>query len=225
MSIITIILGILPGFAWLFFYLQEDEHPEPKKLIALTFVSGAASAFLALIAEKFINSALSGMGIVTLSLVSLIALAFAEEVIKFAVIYLTIRKNPAFDEPVDAMLYMVIGALGFATIENLGAVAGGQSSQLALLSTVFETAVFRFVGATLLHSLTSGIIGYFWATSIREFNAKKFVLYGLALATGLHAIFNYLIINHGSFVYPLIFVAVVGFFVLNDFEKLKRRSI
>jgi RsiW-degrading membrane proteinase PrsW (M82 family) len=28
-------------------------------------------------------------------------------------------RDPEFDEPIDAMLYMIIVALGFATIENI----------------------------------------------------------------------------------------------------------
>jgi len=40
MLYIFILLGLLPSFAWLFFFLKEDTHPEPKKMIALVFFLG-----------------------------------------------------------------------------------------------------------------------------------------------------------------------------------------
>ena len=48
MNLLIIILGLLPGFAWLLFYLKEDLHPEPKKMLAKVFLVGALSAIAAL---------------------------------------------------------------------------------------------------------------------------------------------------------------------------------
>lgn len=225
MTILAIILGFLPGLAWLFFYLQEDIHPEPKKLIFLTFIMGAVSAVFALGVEISLKPALGGIGMEKLTLSSLVVLALIEELLKFGAAYFSVHKNPAFDEPVDAMIYMVIAALGFATVENLGAVTSGSPSQTAILSDAFTTTSLRFVGATLLHSLTSALIGYYWALGIREFKTKKYILFGLLLASGLHSVFNYLIIAYGNVLYTAVFLVLVGFFVLNDFEKLKRRII
>jgi len=224
MNTITIVLGLLPGFAWLLFYLKEDLHPEPKRLIVSTFAAGMAFAFFALALQVLANPVLNKIGIASLTPISLIVLASIEEILKFCAAYVVVHKSAAFDEPVDAMIYMVVAALGFATIENLGALHGNQS-QAALISTVFQTASLRFVGATLLHSLTSALVGYYWAISIRDFNAERFIVFGILLATGLHAVFNYLILNYGNAVYPVIFVTIVGFFVLSDFEKLKRKPL
>lgn len=170
MNILTPILALLPGFAWLLFYLQEDLHPEPKKLIGLTFIAGMASAFFALAIELIFNLALLRFGVGYLNFYSLLVLAFIEEGTKFSAAYLTIHKSKAFDEPVDAMIYVVAAALGFATLENIGVLTGGLENQTAIVSMAFATASLRFVGATLLHSLTSGIVGFSWAMGIRKFN-------------------------------------------------------
>lgn len=225
MQLIAIILGLLPGFAWLFFYLQEDLHPEPKKLVALTFIAGAAFAFLALLAEVFLNQIIQNLGVAKFSILYLLILGFTEEALKFLAAKLVIGKSAALDEPVDAMIYVIVAALGFATVENLGALSLGAPGQLALISDIFATASLRFVGATLLHSLTSAVLGYYWAMSIREFGARKPLAFGLILAAALHATFNYLIVIMGNAVYALMFIAIIGFFVLNDFEKLKRKMI
>lgn len=225
MYIISIAFALLPGFAWLLFYLQEDMHPEPKKLIVLTFIIGAASAFFALAIELIFNVAIVGLRIDPLSSIPLLVMAFVEEAAKFSAAYLVIHKSVSFDEPVDAMIYCVVAALGFATVENIGVLTNGGGSQLALVSGIFATASLRFVGATLLHSLTSAIVGYAWAMGIREMRLRPHIWGGLAVASVLHGIFNYFIIKHGNIIYTAVFLLVIGFFVLNDFEKLRRKKV
>lgn len=221
--LINILLGLLPSFIWLLFYLAEDEHPEPKKIIAKTFFAGIVFASIALIAEQIIVLFLDKFGVKRFSLIYISSLALTEEILKFLAVYRVIYKNPAFDEPVDAMIYMITGALGFATLENIGAVAFNQSAEN--LTSAFETTVFRFIGATLLHSLSSGILGYFWALDIRRFQTKKFIFLGFALATILHTIFNILIISYNHFIYSLAFLIIIGLWVLHYFEKLKQKAI
>jgi len=143
---------------------------------------------------------------------------------KFAATYFSINRNPGFSEPVDAMIYMIVAALGFATLENIGAISG-ISPQAALIPAVLETVSLRFVGATLLHTLTSGIVGYYWALGIVRGKVARYLIPGIALAAILHATFNYLILTYGDAVYSVIFLMVVGFFVLNDFEQLKAKPI
>lgn len=224
MTLIGFVLGLFPGLAWLIFYLQEDEHPEPKRLIALVFLCGALSAVLAFFLELAINGQFAKIGIESFSIVSLIVLAFIEEIIKFGAAYLAIHKNPEFNEPIDAMIYTMVAALGFATIENLGALTG-QPGQSPLFTAIFETTSFRFVGATLLHAVTSSLVGYYWALKIRNFNTGKFLRQGILLATILHTVFNYLIIHYANLIYAVSFVVIIGFFTLIDFEKLKGERV
>ncbi|MBI3638573.1 hypothetical protein HY227_02410 [Candidatus Wolfebacteria bacterium] len=41
------LIGIIPSFAWLIFFLKEDVHPEPKKMIAKVFAYGALITIVA----------------------------------------------------------------------------------------------------------------------------------------------------------------------------------
>lgn len=225
MNILAILLGLIPGFAWLFFYLQEDLHPEPKRLIARTFLFGAAAAIFALLVEIALNSGFGLMKAGGIAFGSFLVFALVEEAAKFAAAYKSIHKHPAFDEPVDAMIYLVVAALGFATVENLGAASGAIAGRGAFLAGIFATTTIRFVGATLLHALASATMGYFWAQGIRRFGAKSFIVLGLASATLLHAAFNFLIITFGNIVQAVLLLAVAGFFVLGDFEKLKNKTV
>lgn len=224
-GIVAIALGLLPGFAWLLFYLREDLHPEPKRLIALAFVNGAAFAFLALGAQLISQDILETYGIPVLGVTAFILFAIIEEALKFAAAYTAIHRRREFDEPVDAMIYMITAALGFATVENIGVVSA-PAGEVLLLANVFQLVTFRFVGATLLHTLTSGIVGYYWALGIARFGKmEKQIIKGVLVASILHAIFNLIILRYGDILFALIFLLAIGLFVLADFEKLKRKRL
>lgn len=229
MLVIALVAGLLPGFAWLVFYLGESPRPEPKRLIAFTFIVGMAFGFFTVAIENLFTQWTTGN--IPLQLLhflpligSLLGLAAIEELMKFAAAHFAINRSPEFREPVDAMIYMIVAALGFATLENIGAIAG-LSPQGALLPAVIETVSLRFVGATLLHTLTSGVVGYYWALGLVRGKTGRYLAVGLPLAAVLHATFNYLILTYGDAVYSVVFLIVIGFFVLNDFEQLKAKPI
>lgn len=169
----------------------------------------------------------SFFGITARGLITVLIFALVEELVKFGAAYASIHADPAFDEPIDAMIYMIIAALGFATIENIGAVQRDLSlaGNTMAFQVVAETLALRFVGATLLHTLSSGLVGYYWAIHIRNFGKGSALLFGLASASLLHAFFNYLILTYGNLIYAVAFVVVLGFYVLGDFEKLRLKSI
>jgi len=226
MTIVALVLGLLPGFAWLVFYLTEDSHTEPRRLIVLTFFSGIAFGFFTVGVEQMFNSYATQIGIEELSVISLLGLALIEELMKFGAAHFAVGKNSELDhEPIDRMIYMVVAALGFATLENIGAIVNaGPGTATALISSALQTGSLRFVGATLLHSLTSGIIGYHWALGVARGNVVRNLMIGFLIATVLHAFFNYLILNYGNIAYTIVLLVVMGFFVLNDFEKLKVKT-
>jgi RsiW-degrading membrane proteinase PrsW (M82 family) len=227
-----IIISFLPGLAWLFFYLKEDPHPEPKYLIFITFIAGVISGFIAFFIQLIINNQFEESGILPFNnnstafqiIFIFVLYAFIEEIIKFLVVFQTIHKNKNFDEPIDAMVYMIVGALGFATLENLGVLTNSKIIQNSL-PMLFQIASLRFAGATLLHTLTSGILGYFWALSIREFGLKKPLIVGIILVTVLHTIFNFFIIIFGNTLFTFLFLGITGMFLLTNFEKLKYKKI
>lgn len=219
--IASLFFGFLPGFAWLIFYLkEEDDHREPNKLVIFTFIAGMAFGFFAVAIENAFSAALADGSIATFSIIALIGFALIEETMKFAAAHFAASKSPAFTRPIDAMIFMIVAALGFATLENIGVLSSIPVNSF-FVPTLIETISFRFVGATLLHSLTSAIVGYYWALGIVHGKPARWIVGGIAIATVLHACFNYLILHYGNGVYTLVFVAAIGFFVLIDFEKVK----
>jgi RsiW-degrading membrane proteinase PrsW (M82 family) len=218
--IISLIAGLLPGFAWLIFYLGEDDHAEPKRLIIFTFIAGMAFGFFTVAIENVYGAALAHWNIAEFSVASLVELALIEETMKFAAAHFAASKSPAFEHPTDAMIFMIVAALGFATLENIGALSSIPLNTL-FVPAFFETLSFRFIGATLLHSLASAVVGYYWAIGLIRGTPGRWITLGIGLAALLHACFNYLILNYGNGMYTVVFIVIIGFFVLNDFEKIK----
>lgn len=217
------VLALFPTIIWLGFFLREDSRPEPARLLIKTFLFGALVSIPVLGFQMFAEKLFEGY--VSNFFITAVVLALFEEVFKFLGAYVAIHKAPEFDEPVDPMIYMIVAGLGFATIENMFVVASVvlQYQYTFALTVVGSAMVLRFIGATLLHTLASAIIGYFWAKGIVVGKIKKFVFWGVIIATIIHGAFNTLVFNFQeiNFLVPTLFLIGVSFFVFRDFEKLK----
>lgn len=215
-KIVPALLGLLPSIIWLIFFLQEDQkRPEPKKLILYTFALGAVITFFILQTQIVLNDFMVQWGVAQWTAVSIFALAATEEIGKFLVVYLAIHKRKEFDEAIDPMIYMIVAALGFAAVENV-------ASAIKAVNNI-ELLTLRFVGATLLHSLSSALVGYWWALSIyHKRHHLSDILIGLAYAIIFHGVFNLLIVKLGPGIMVSLLLVFVAFFVLYDFERLKK---
>ncbi len=221
-----IILGILPSLIWLSIYLKEDEHPEPNLLILQIFFLGALAAPLAAGMEYVFVSLLEGSflpALLSYLLTFFIAIALVEEYWKYLVIKLTITRNRAFDEPTDAMIYLIIAALGFAAVENVLALFSFVEST----SDVLEITLLRFLSATLLHVLASAIVGYYLAR--KHFFFKKFQIFqGILIAAFLHGLYNILTLASDGFqklsitIYIILLLGIMAIVVNILFFKLKK---
>lgn len=182
--------GMLPALAWLWFWLREDsKHPEPRRLIALAFLAGMCTVAIAIPLEQWVATLIPNQTL-TFSAWSAI-----EEILKFSAALLVVLWRKDNDEPIDSVIYMVTVALGFSAVENTlflwSPIAG---------NTIFQTIItgnLRFIGATLLHVLSSATIGVALALAFYKPRSQK-ILYavcGVILAIALHAGFNFLILN------------------------------
>ncbi|MDO8492961.1 MAG: PrsW family glutamic-type intramembrane protease [bacterium] len=211
----SLIGGIIPAILWLWFWLREDnKHPEPARMIVGTFLAGILSIIPTYFAESYIA------GHVVDSVTILIIWALIEETMKFSAAYLGALRTKFYDEPLDAPIYMITAALGFAAAENFLFIINSQDKLSSLL-----TGSMRFVGASLLHTLASALIGCMMAMAFKRGYFAKFIaiVMGLLTATVLHTSFNVFIIksNGGSIsiVFLTLWLAII--FLLLFFEKLR----
>ena len=231
--------GLLPALLWLWFFLREDaEHPEPKWLIVAAFLSGMVAVLVALPTEMLIKCYAVGAWppepwstpFATLSYCShirdanpILLWAAAEELIKYFLAATVILWRQAVDEPIDAMVYLLSVALGFAALETglflmeplgRGDITGG-----------FITGDLRFIGAALIHVLSSTVIGF----SIALTYYRSYLLQLLSLCTGLiiaivlHALFNHnIMVNDGAhmgFVFLSVWVGIIVVLLLFELAK------
>ncbi|MBI5733028.1 PrsW family intramembrane metalloprotease [Candidatus Jorgensenbacteria bacterium] len=220
--IFTLVAALVPAMIWLVFFLKEDVHPEPRRLIIYTFNVGILVSLLVLAAQVIFQNTIGTLFESTI--VAIIGLALIEEIFKFLAAYWAVHNDPAFDEPIDAMIYTIAAALGFATVENFFIFANlANATDILVIPNILRAVSLRFVGATLLHVLAAALIGYYWALDHRRGPFTKMVVVGLLLATFIHAVFNYLILKFQAvnLLYPSLFLIIATFFILNDFEKLK----
>jgi RsiW-degrading membrane proteinase PrsW (M82 family) len=214
--------GIIPALLWLWFWLKEDnKKPEPKGLLAIIFIIGMISVALVIPVQKFIqNNVISPEW-------RIIGWASAEELIKYLGVVILLYKIKHVDEPIDWPIYLITVALGFAALENamflLKPLTLGQTT-VGLL-----TGQLRFLGSTLLHAVSSGIIGISLGLSffMGKFIKKIYLLIGLILAIALHSAFNFFIMEDkgSNFLSVLGFLWVVTIIIMLLFEKLRRMSV
>jgi RsiW-degrading membrane proteinase PrsW (M82 family) len=150
--------------------------------------------------------------------------ATIEELFKFGAAYITALRTRVFDEPLDAVIYMVTAALGFSAMENV----------LFLLTPLYEgdvvrtlvTGDLRFIGATLLHTLASAVIGMCLALAFyKSAGVRRLAgVIGVILAIALHTVFNFFILGKGSgatfWVFLCIWLGVAVLLIL--IERIKQ---
>lgn len=152
--------GILPALLWLWFWLKEDCHPEPRRRIFLTLLAGAGVIPLVFLAENAALAIFTKFNWATVNyypLVLIFIFAGIEEYFKYFAAKKAALEKKDFNEPVDALIYLITAALGFAAAENSIFIFKELSKNG--LAAGFLSGNLRFLGASLLHIVSSGIIG------------------------------------------------------------------
>lgn len=241
-ALFSLVGGILPALLWLWFWLKEDaKNPEPGSIILLAFLGGMIAVPFTIPFEQAaltivykIEAAFSLVGNESAEVIidsSIIVLwAFIEEFVKYIAIYLVALKSKFFDEPVDALIYLITGALGFAALEN----------SLYLMHSVVDNGILagainthmRFLGATLLHVVSSSAIGLAIAFSFYKKKRRgPYLVWGIVAATILHAVFNLFIIETQNVLETLIvfsyywIIVIILIFLFERIKLLKRTAV
>ena len=210
--LLAFVAAFVPALVWLVFIYQRDRYePEPKTLIFRLFLWGLAagpwaSGMNLLIAHVFAPSIdtaqkQGALFIAALLLFALVALsALNEEVMKYVVVSSRVRGDPAFNEPVDGMIYMSTAAIGFAAGENVVYILNtyfgliGDTTRpgvpLALINAFLVTAPLRALLSTFGHISWAGITGWFLSRHYLGHAPGRVLVGGILLAASFHTAFN-----------------------------------
>lgn len=189
----ALLVGLIPSLLWLFFWLREDSaHSEPRALLAGCFLAGMLMTLISIPIEQWLA------GFAANEAVKYTFWAMTEEVLKFAAVAIIALNTRWNDEPVDAMIYCIAVALGFAALENtlfvMNPLMHGGLAQSVIHGNL------RSIGATLVHVVSSATIGFALGFNFYHGKVVKFFAWIAAVlaAIAIHASFNISIVNAGA---------------------------
>lgn len=153
---------------------------------------------------------------------------FIEELLKLFFTYTICLRRKVNDEPIDASIYMLTSALGFAAIETALFL-----TQPLAQGEILDTLVagnFRSIGPMLIHLVCSAILGIFIGLAFYKSRAKKalYLILGFIIAFILHSIFNlFIILNETTQNFSFFWTAVLETWILVVvllffFERVKK---
>jgi len=201
----ALIGGIVPALIWLVLWLRIDcVHTEPLRMVMISFALGMLAVPIVYPIQGFIFEHVTFK---ELTLLTLLLWAASEEILKYLAARFAIHSY-AYDEPIDAIIYMISAALGFAALENTFFIVGPLISND--LFQGFMTGNLRIFGASLLHVLSSATVGACIAyTYYKKYFGKVLgLIVGLILAIVLHTTFNFFIIKANGYSLFIIFAGV-----------------
>ncbi len=233
--IVVFLFAIIPAIIWLYLFFKK--HTVNKWLVLFTFIGGMIAAKIILIYQGYWDSTVNLIFFkvslvdfrsnieaiianVTLALfVSFLGIGVMEEFLKF---WIMKSINSNFFRSIDDVIELaIISALGFAFFENIIYFFNNWGN----LSTMgfFTFALIRVTIVTMVHILSSGILGYYYGMAFfaspmlkiqkikkkdhpiirfisRIFRFKKSHIYhnemfliGLLLAMFVHAIYDFVL--------------------------------
>ncbi len=198
---------LAPTLFWAgYHYYRDRRQPEPWPHTLLAFVAGIAAGWfgqvlyhgLGVLGLWFDPYQLAAGHPLGLLLYSLLGIALVEELAKLLPFLLIIRWLPAFDEPVDGIIYAAFIALGFASYENF--------YYLEFLSPQEQLA--RGLSSPLIHCLFASLWGYPLGRAIVAGQPLGIPLTkGLGAAVFVHGIYDFLVF--GMAMWPRLLAATV----------------
>jgi RsiW-degrading membrane proteinase PrsW (M82 family) len=179
--------------------------------------------------QDFLNDSWLGNFNISAKRIFLVALMapIIEELLKFLLTYAICLRRKVNNEPIDASIYMLTAALGFAAVETTlfltEPLARGQ---------IMDTIVagnFRSIGPMLIHLVSSAMLGIFIGLAFYKSGVKKFWYFvaGFLVAAILHSLFNlFILLNETTHQLTYFWVACLGTWMLVVvllifFEKVK----
>lgn len=204
---------VVPVIFWAAYHYHKDRHlPEPPGNLLVCFVLGVVAAGL----SKAMYIGLEPLGLrvdavavaqedgLQLFVYAMLAIGPIEELAKMLPFLLVVLRFRAFDEPLDGIIYASFIALGYAAVENY--------HYLDFL-TGLESAARGFAGPV-IHILFASIWAH-WITRafLRGAPITWPALIGFLLASGLHGIYDFLVLRHPVAALPIAAAMIVAIWI------------
>jgi len=186
---LAVIASSVSILVWVWFWTRKQDL-DNKSVIAV-FIGGVAMVIFVLPFQKIIDAWFPG-----LTFSAILLWVILEEILKFCVVLHAIKFYKI--DKTKIIIYMIVAALGFAALENVLFIIGPLIGEDTTRSVI--TGNLRFIGASLLHVVSSSIVGVGLAYSFYKPVSKRIVITILALALAIlfHTVFNLALLSEGS---------------------------
>lgn len=184
----TAVSAIAPSLLLVWYFQKRDLYPEPPRVLWATFFLGVLVIFPVVALELAMDAYLKEVpGLLTRAAWSAFwGVALPEELFKFGVLFFYCYRHPAFDEPMDGIVYGAVASLGFATLENVLYVVQGGAG----------VAIMRALTSVPSHACEGAIMGYFVGRARFASGRKVFLIAkGLLAAVVLHGVYDWPILS------------------------------
>jgi RsiW-degrading membrane proteinase PrsW (M82 family) len=208
--------AITPGIALgLTIYWFDRHDREPIKMLLKVFIMGIIYVIPTLVVENILSFFNVYPGIFGVGYTAFIVAGLTEEFMKRQVVLKHVYFNPVFNEKLDGIVYCVMSALGFATIENIMYV-------VFKFSDVESVGLYRAFLSVPAHMLFAITMGYY--LSLSKFSAtpeqsRYFYKKSLTVPVILHGIFDFILMS-GIELLMLLFIPFVIYLWITNLKKL-----
>jgi len=217
---------VVPGLLWLWLFYRTDRQPEPRRIVAATFLLGVVAIVPAFALERlaaevlpFLREMQTGvLGGTPRALPLVIGCFFvigpAEELAKFLVVRFYSYRQRDFDEPMDGLIYASAAALGFASLENV------------LYVFDFQTGALHWnaLGLRSLLSLPGHVmfsVQWGYALGRRRFDPSYPTLSRLVGAALLHGLYDFILVYPPLQSLIVLYMSVMVPVVVRQFRILR----
>lgn len=223
-TILVLIAALAPVAVLIYYIYRRDKYQkEPVKELLKAFGLGIMSVFASLL----ISTPLGSMGMYgnepstlwgSLS-TSFFGAAVPEEIAKFLMFWLLVRKNRFFDERMDGIVYASVVSLGFAAVENIMYLVSNYESWLAV-------GISRALFSVPAHFFFGVLMGYYY--SLYRFCPSESKAYGwLILGAPIiaHGLFDTVLFSVNVLPSLSLILMVLFLILCNSLRKRASRSI
>ena len=180
-------LALAPGIAIMWFIYSKDRYErEPLRALIKSFILGMLCIVPAVLIELggtwLQDRLMPGHGWWYLLVKAFLVVAFTEEACKFLMVKWYAWPRHFFNEPFDGIVYGVMVAMGFATLENIGYV----------MQYGWQTGLLRMFLSVPAHATFGVLMGYYLglAKFTHDSHSRQLMVRGLLLSVLFHGLFD-----------------------------------
>jgi RsiW-degrading membrane proteinase PrsW (M82 family) len=212
-------MAVLPGVILIFIMLYLDRYDrEPMRFVVRFFLLGAFSVLPVLGLETILawlnpfGASLLGIGYF-----AFVVAGFTEEWMKRRFLLRSLWRADFFDQRMDGIVFSVLLALGFATVENISYVLFQYSNEPLV-------ALYRGILSVPAHMLFAIAMGYELSLakfSPTERDQKRHLRKSLWLPVFLHGVFDFILMAE-QWGWMIFFFPFLLYLWVSNVRKLKR---